>query len=107
MRARTFVAVAGGAVLLAVTIPSVAAQTAPPTPSPYPPQPAYVNGSCFWGPVLDWHVPAMNTAGPDTAAMYWYTKYQVPPGATITLKGDFPHGRYMSFTTYKTVDGEP
>jgi hypothetical protein len=101
-------AVLAVAIPLAVVAAPAVAQTAPPTPpGPYPPQPDYVNGSCFWGAALDWHIPAMNTAGPDTAAIYWYVKYQVPPGASIDLHGNFPHGRYMSFTTYKTVDGEP
>jgi hypothetical protein len=106
MRVRSMLVVMAAAIPLAVATPS-GAQTAPPTPSPYPPQPPYVNGSCFWGPALDWHVPEFNQAAPDTVAIYWYVKYQVPPGATITLKGNFPHARYMSFTTYKTVDGEP
>jgi len=108
MRVRPILAVLAVAIPLAVTATPVVAQTAPPTPpGPYPPQPEYVNGSCFWGTVLDWHVPEQNQAAPDSVAMYWYVKYQVPPGAIITLKGDFPHGRMLSFTTYKTVDGEP
>jgi hypothetical protein len=106
MHARSIVAALALAGLLAVSAPLVAAQT--PTPMPgYPPQPDYVTDSCFWGSPLNWHVPEQNVAGPDTAAIYWYVRYQVPAGAVITLKGDFPHGRFLSYTTYKTVDGEP
>jgi len=102
---RPILAVLAAAIALAAAT-SAGAQT--PTPMPgYPPQPDYVTDSCFWGSPLNFHVPEQNVAGPDTLAIYWYVKYQLPPHATITLNGDFPHGRYMSFTTYKTVDGEP
>jgi hypothetical protein len=106
MHARSIVAALALAGLLAVSTPPVAAQT--PTPMPgYPPQPDYVTDSCFWGSPLNWHVPEQNTQGPDTLAIYWYVRYQLPPHAVITLKGDFAHARHLSFTTYKTVNGEP
>ena len=107
MHARPAVAalVLGG--LLAVSNVTVAAQT-PTIPFPgYPPQPAYVADSCLFGAALNWHVPEQDVAGPDTAASTWYSRYQVPAHATITLHGDFPHGRFLSFTTYTTVNGEP
>jgi len=107
MRVRSILTVLAAAIPLTMTATPVAAQTAPPPPPRYPPQPDYVNGSCFWGPGLDWHKSEFNTAGPDTGAIYWYSKYQVPAGATIELHGDFPHARYTSFTTYKTENGEP
>jgi len=107
MHARPAVAALALGGSLAVSTVSVAAQT-PTIPYPgYPEQPAYVADSCLFGAASNWHVPEQDVAGPDTTAISWYARYQVPAHATITLHGDFPHGRFLSFATYTTVDGEP
>ena len=42
----------------------------------------------------------INVAAPDTAAAYWTLRYTVQPGLTLTVKGNFPDARYLSFNTY-------
>jgi hypothetical protein len=42
----------------------------------------------------------VNFAAPDTAAAYWGLRYVVQPGLTLTVRGQFPNARYMSFSTY-------
>jgi hypothetical protein len=90
MHARPAVAALALGGVLVVSTASVAAQT-PTIPYPgYPPQPAYVADSCLFGAAINWHLPEQNVAGPDTAAISWYTRYQLPAHATITLHGDYP-----------------
>ena len=56
--------------------------------------------TCFWtrGPVSK--DPYMNIAYPDAGVFYWAAMFTIPEGATLTLEGDFPHSRYMSFISY-------
>lgn len=51
---------------------------------------------CLW--VLSSN--AINTQLPDTNANYWVAVLPIPPGGSVELNGDFPHGRYMSFNLY-------
>jgi hypothetical protein len=67
--------------------------------------------TCFWGdpeinpgPIDQLHQ-ENNFAGPDTDTTYYYTRLQLPPGARVTLHGQYPHARFMSYTTYKTIGG--
>ena len=46
-----------------------------------------------------------NFAGPDTDTIYYYTRFQLPAGAKVTIHGQYPHSRFMSYTTYKTING--
>jgi hypothetical protein len=71
---------------------------------------------CFWGqpeanigPIdqLGETVGPGGQLGPDTHVAYYYSRFQLPAGATVTLHGQFPHSRFMSFTSYRTVGGEP
>lgn len=62
---------------------------------------------CAWSARFD---PAVfNTAFPDEAANYWFSVLPAAPGTTLTIKGQYPHARYMSFITYnaaaQSVDG--
>jgi len=63
--------------------------------------------SCGWQARLD--PTALNTLYPDQAANYWILALPAAPGATITIKGLYPHARYISYTTYdaalRAVDG--
>ncbi|MGN2636366.1 hypothetical protein ACTD5D_09280 [Nocardia takedensis] len=50
----------------------------------------------------------VNVALPDTFANYWMTAVPALPAEGLTLRGTFPHGRYLSFTSYRgsqTLDG--
>jgi hypothetical protein len=48
---------------------------------------------------------ALNIAYPDTNAVYWATKYSVTAGLQITVHGQFPQARYMSFAVYDGTQG--
>lgn len=56
--------------------------------------------SCFWarGPASG--DPYINIAYPDSATYYWAAVFTVPQGARLSLEGQFPHSRYMSFISY-------
>jgi hypothetical protein len=54
--------------------------------------------SCAWEARFD---PALvNTAYPDHFANYWILALPAVPGSTLTVKGAYPHARYMSFVSY-------
>ncbi len=38
---------------------------------------------------------------PDSNASYWIAQFEVPSGATLTLRGRFPYCRYMAFALYR------
>src|SRR5258708_1222734 len=42
----------------------------------------------------------VNVAFPDLTAGYWGLQLPAVPGETLSVHGDYPHGRYMSFTSY-------
>jgi hypothetical protein len=57
--------------------------------------------NCLWvGPVA---AGEFNAGYPDEGAAYWYAEYQLPPGATLKLRGEFPRARYMSLNSYDTA----
>src|SRR5437867_190883 len=62
---------------------------------------------CAWALRLDPNV--VNFFYPDQAANYWITELPAVPGETLTIRGKYPHGRYISFTSYdgvfRAVDG--
>jgi hypothetical protein len=67
--------------------------------------------TCFWrdpeidsGRIDQLHQ-ENNFAAPETDTAYYYSRFQLPPGARVTLRGQYPHARFMSYTTYKTVGG--
>ncbi len=60
--------------------------------------------NCLWvGPVASGF---QNAGYLDEAGAYWYSEYQLPPGAQLILRGRFPHARYMSLNSYN-ADGRP
>jgi hypothetical protein len=68
--------------------------------------------ACFWGrpgvnigPIDELSYPVENELGPDTNVAYYYTRFQLPAGATVALHGQFPHARFLSFTTYVSKYG--
>jgi hypothetical protein len=77
-------------------------------------QPLGPINTCFWGEpqtnvgrIDRINETPPNIAGPDTNVAYYYTRFQLPAGATVTLHGEFPHARFTSLTTYVTVGGVP
>lgn len=65
------------------------------------------SSDCFWvGPYVKEN-PAFNFAYPDSGAIYWSAAYRLPEdGSYITLEGEFPHSRYMSYNSYR-ADASP
>jgi hypothetical protein len=70
--------------------------------------------SCFWpGPrarngvfTNDANSFSFENQFPDTATTYIPTALQIPQGAKLVVKGEFPHMRHWNFNTYNTK-GEP
>ena len=55
---------------------------------------------CFWarGPFSS--DPHINVAYPDSNVYYWAAAFTAPEGASLSIKGDYPYSRYMSFFSY-------
>jgi hypothetical protein len=83
---RGIVAVVAGLVLTSIV--PLAARAAP----------ANTGTGCAWPARLD--PTAFNTLYPDSSANYWITDLPAVPGETLTITGQYPHARYMSFTSY-------
>lgn len=106
-------------VLLFATLLGVAGQASavpddgtvsPAYPMPgFPPEatPPYATNTCWWGPPVNWHNPVENQAAVETNVMYYFSKFTLPANADLEVKGEFPHSRFFSFQSYKTVNGEP
>lgn len=102
-----------GLLLLIAALPSAA--LAQPVVKAVKPgtQPAGNTTACFWGqpmsnigPINELNEQGANILGPDTNVSYWYTRFQMPVGSSITLHGQFPHSRFFSLTTYVTKGTE-
>lgn len=39
---------------------------------------------------------------PDPNSTYWFAILEMPEGSVLTLRGRFPHGRYMQFALYRS-----
>lgn len=59
---------------------------------------------CFWVGTL--HPQTYNILVPDLAVTYWISQFKLPAGARLELQGQYPHARYMSFTSYNPA-GQP
>jgi hypothetical protein len=72
-------------------------------------QAATPSKTCFWSDavVSPYTDPATNVDFPDTNAAYWYTKYQLPAGGKVVLRGTYPYARYISLVAYRSVAGSP
>ncbi|MHB8510635.1 MAG: hypothetical protein ACYDCC_00485 [Actinomycetota bacterium] len=59
---------------------------------------AHADRSCAWETRID---PAViNTLYPDQFANYWILALPAADGASLSIRGSFPHARYMSFVSY-------
>jgi hypothetical protein len=67
-----------------------------------PPQP--VMSTCAWPGAVNAITlnenPQLNVSNPDTAAAYWAMAFAVQAGLRVTLSGQYPDSRYMSFAVY-------
>lgn len=54
---------------------------------------------CFWN-YGAFGVHDFNIAYPDAGATYWAAGFRRPPGSKLTLRGRYPHARYMALQTY-------
>src|SRR5438270_907391 len=65
--------------------------------------------NCAWVVKIDPN--GVNALFPDRAARYWILDLPAAPGSSLTIKGQFPHARYTSYTSYDTAlrsaDGLP
>ena len=67
--------------------------------------------TCFWeGPISTKRPTTRGFDGrnfnfPEESATYWMARFHLDDGATLELRGRFPHGRYMSLNAYS--DGAP
>ncbi|MGQ0708348.1 MAG: hypothetical protein ACT4NV_01210 [Rhodoferax sp.] len=59
---------------------------------------------CFWVGTL--HADTFNILSPDLGVTYWTSQFKLPAGAHLELQGQYPHARYMSYTSYNPV-GQP
>ncbi|MET9492035.1 hypothetical protein [Nocardia sp. NPDC006630] len=60
-----------------------------------------IAGGCSWSMELSPRtLGTLNFAYPDSGASYWILPYQISPTLNITVSGQFPDARYMSFNTY-------
>jgi hypothetical protein len=55
--------------------------------------------ACGWPIKADPDV--VNIAWPDQSAEYWAAPFYAAPGSTMTIRGQFPQARYMSFHLYE------
>lgn len=64
--------------------------------------------TCFWH-YGAFGVNDVNIAYPDAGATYWAAGFYRPRGSRLLLRGDFPHSRYFSLTSYdglgQAIDG--
>lgn len=72
-----------------------------------PGAPAGASPGCAWPAQLE--PTAGNVLYPDESARYWITTIPSAAGTSLSIRGAFPHARYMSFVTYtagaQSIDG--
>jgi hypothetical protein len=68
------------------------------------PAPQPVTSTCAWPGAVNAITlnenPQLNVSNPDTAADYWAMAFAVQDGLRVTLSGQYPDSRYMSFAVY-------
>lgn len=73
----------------------------------------YGHDSFFQGPrgwpywnLLEYPKPIQNpNLWPDTQSTYFLSRFALPVGSTLTLRGPFPHARYFGYALYKAQGG--
>ncbi|MFN8160743.1 MAG: hypothetical protein U0R52_06835 [Solirubrobacterales bacterium] len=72
------------------------------TPAKSPPIAGGRFSDCFWR-YGAFGVHDYNIAYPDAGATYWAAYFRHPAGTTLTLRGSYPHSRYMSVSAYNIL----
>ncbi|MGW5384771.1 hypothetical protein [Nocardia sp. NPDC003963] len=85
---------------LALAVAAGCAAAFPALTTPVPATAAPPEITCGWSPRIG--ASTFNVAFPDTFADYWMTLVPAAPGTDVTLRGQFPHARYMSFVSYSS-----
>jgi hypothetical protein len=57
--------------------------------------------TCFWTDVAGRQ--QRNILLPDASARYWYSRFILPPGGRVVLRGDYPHARSFFLWNYHFV----
>lgn len=73
----------------------------------------YGHDSFFQGPrgwpywtLLEYPKPIQNpNLWPDTQSTYFLSRFSLPVGSTLTLRGEFPRARYFKYALYKSARG--
>ena len=55
---------------------------------------------CFWARGPHSADPYINLAYPDANVFYWAAVFTTPDNAKLTIEGEYPYSRYMSFISY-------
>src|SRR5690348_10468761 len=87
-----------GAVLLTVAAVHPSAAHAYDLPDLY----GGTGSTCFWN-VGVVNGDTINIAYPDADANYWAAGYTIPAGATLQLRGQYPHARFASIQSYNLL----
>jgi hypothetical protein len=59
----------------------------------------------YWN-LLEYPKPIQNpNLWPDTQSTYFLSRFALPAGSTLTLRGPFPHARYFGYSLYKAEGG--
>lgn len=70
-------------------------------------EPEFSVSNCFWaGPYVKEN-PITNIAYPDRGAVYWSSRFSMPSGSRLELKGQYMYNRYMSFNSYDVGGTNP
>ena len=68
-------------------------------------QPTALRTHCFWGDPAG-PIDGYNALAIETHVAYWYTRIDLPVGSRVVLRGQFPHARFMSLTSYGSFAGQ-
>ena len=55
---------------------------------------------CFWARGPHSADPYINLAYPDANVFYWAAVFTTPDNAKLTIEGEYPYSRYMSFISH-------
>ena len=54
--------------------------------------------TCFWVGTVS--PQTFNILIPDSGVVYWIAQFKLPAGSELSLRGQYPHARHISFNTY-------
>jgi hypothetical protein len=92
--------------LVAAAITGGALAIASPAAHPAPEHAAHPLATCFWeGPISMRRPTTRGFDGryfnfPEESATYWLSRFNLPQGSSLMLRGRYPHARYISLNSY-------